>query len=134
MSIVILCTARKGKPLSDNQLERGAPIVALVLDLMFASKIRGAAPEAVIARSSQALVAAVGSDTRLVLVDLQARGAVEALQALADRPDGVRVVAWGPHVMEDALAAARDAGADDVMPRGAFVRALPELMDGLNHG
>lgn len=109
-------------------MEQGAEIVALVMDLMFGSRVRGAAPEAVLARSPEALVGAVGPATRLVLVDLQAPGAVEALRGLADRPDGVRVVAWGPHVMEEALSAAREAGADDVMPRGAFVKALPGLV------
>ena len=65
-----------------------------------------------------------------MLVDLQAPDALDALEHLADRPEGVRVVAWGPHVMEDDLAAAREAGADDVMPRGAFVKRLPELVAG----
>ncbi|MDX1673540.1 MAG: hypothetical protein R3314_01965 [Longimicrobiales bacterium] len=107
---------------------QGPTIVALVMDLMFASRVRGAAPEAVIARSPAALLEAVGPGTRLVLVDLQARDALEALEGLRDRPSEVRVVAWGPHVMEEALAAAREAGADEVLPRGAFVRQLPQLV------
>lgn len=109
-------------------MEGGAEIVALVMDLMFGSRVRGAAPNAVLARSPSGLLEAVGPGTRLVLVDLQARGAGEALEGLKDRPSGVRVVAWAPHVMEDALESARAAGADEVMPRGAFVKALPGLV------
>jgi hypothetical protein len=106
----------------------GATIVALVMDLMFASRVRGVAPDADIARGPEALLEAVGPGTRLVLVDLQARGALEALQGLNERDLGeTRVVAWGPHVMEDALAAARGTGAE-VMARGAFVKALSGLV------
>lgn len=114
--------------MGNNELEGEARIAALVADLMFGARVRGAAPDAVLARSPQALVEAVGPATRLVLVDLQAAGAKEALEMLADRPAGVKVVAWGPHVMEDALEAAREAGANEVLPRGAFVKALPGLV------
>lgn len=114
--------------MAENELEQSPLIVALVLDLMFASRVRGAAPDAVITRSPDSLLEAVGPGTRLVLVDLQAEGALDALRGLPGRTEAARVVAWGPHVMEDALEAAREAGADDVMPRGAFVKALPGLV------
>lgn len=107
--------------------EEGARVVALVRDLVFGARVRGAAPGAYLARSPEALVEAVGPGTRLVLVDLQTPGALAALERVAGR-DGVTVVAWGPHVMESALAAARTAGADRVMARGAFVKALPGLV------
>lgn len=103
-------------------------VVALVLDLMFGARVRGAAPGATLVRDPESLAAAVGPRTRLVLVDLQVPGARDALEALSDRPARVRVVAWAPHVMEEALVAARDAGADLVLPRGAFVKALPQLV------
>ncbi len=109
----------------DKELQ-GA-VVVLVLDLMFASRVRGSAPDAVIVRSAEGLLEAVGPETRLVLVDLQAPGALEALRGLKERELGGRVVAWGPHVMEDVLAEARGTGAE-VMARGAFVKALPELV------
>lgn len=119
--------------MADKEMEmemekEGGAIVGLVLDLMFAARIRGVAPGAALARTPRALWEAVGPGTRLVLVDLQAPGAMEALEGLSARSEGVRVVAWGPHVMEETLAAARAAGADAVMPRGAFVKALPELV------
>lgn len=113
--------------MADREMQ-GAGVVAMVLDLMFGARIRGVAPDAVLARTPEALWEAVGPATRLVLVDLQATGAVEAVRGLAER-EGMRVVAWAPHVMEDVLAAAREAGADEVMPRGAFVKALPGLVE-----
>lgn len=113
--------------MAEKELHGGA-IVALVMDLMFASRIRGVAPDADIARTPAALLEAVGPGTRLVLVDLQARDAQDALRGLAERNlKETRVVAWGPHVMEDALEAARQTGAE-VMARGAFVKALGGLV------
>ncbi len=108
----------------------GAAVVALVLDLMFGARVRGVAPEAVLARTPEAVRSAVGPGTRLVLVDLQARGALEALELLSAHPNraDARVVAWAPHVMEEAVSAARTAGADEVMARGTFVKALPGLV------
>ena len=44
------------------------------------------------------------------------------------------VVAFGPHVAAEALAAARAAGADRVMARGAFADRLPQILRGLADG
>lgn len=105
-----------------------ARIAALVADLLFAARVRGSAPEARTAQSLPALLAVVGPGTKLVLVDVQARDAEEAVRQVKERVPGARVVAFGPHVAEGALAAAREAGADVVMPRGQFVRDLPSLV------
>ncbi len=40
----------------------------------------------------------------------------------------VKIVAFGPHVDREALQAARDAGADEVMTRGAFSNHLPDVL------
>jgi DNA-binding NarL/FixJ family response regulator len=115
--------------LHDNDIQNdGARMVALVADLMFAARIRGAAPTAAVAQSLEALMKAAGSGTALVLVDLQARDAVAAIEQVRERAPSARVVAFGPHVAEAALAAARSAGADRVMPRGAFVRELAAMV------
>lgn len=103
-------------------------IVALVADLMFASRIRGAAPAAKTVQRGDALEAAIGPATRLILVDLHAPGALEAIQALRDAGSAATIVAFGSHVETDALQAARAAGADRVMARSAFVRDLPALV------
>lgn len=107
---------------------RDARIAALTADLMFAARIRGAAAGAAVVQSLARLLERVGPSTRLVLVDLQAREGVETVSAVRSAAPGAEVVAFGPHVAEEALAAARRAGADRVLPRGAFVRQLAELV------
>lgn len=108
----------------------GTRVVALVRDLMFAARIRSVAEGAVVVQRASGLAEAVGSGTRLVLVDLEAPGALEALSEVGERARGARVVAFGPHVAEEKLAAARAAGADTVLTRGRFVRELGELVAG----
>jgi DNA-binding NarL/FixJ family response regulator len=108
----------------------GAEVAALTADLMFAARIRGSAPAAATVHSLANLLAVVGAATRLVVVDLQARDAVAAVERVRERAPGAQVVAFAPHVAEDLLSAARAAGADRVMVRGAFVRELPELVKG----
>lgn len=107
----------------------GSEIVALVRDLMFASRVRGAAPDAVVAQRAAGVVEAAGRATTLAIVELEAGGALEAVRALRERCPEARLIAFGPHVMEEALEAAREAGAE-VLPRGAFVKRLPELVAG----
>lgn len=67
------------------------------------------------------------SGCRVVVVDLSAveedaAGGIERLAAA-----GATVLAFGPHVDADRLAAARRAGAQ-ALPRGAFLAKLPELL------
>jgi hypothetical protein len=45
-----------------------------------------------------------------------------------------RIVAWGPHVEVAKLRAAKAAGADAVMARGAFARQLPAILKELEEG
>jgi DNA-binding NarL/FixJ family response regulator len=112
-------------------------IVALAADLLFASRIRAAARaagvDAVLFRSAEALLeAALARAPRRVLIDLDARGVdapalIRALKADA-RTGASEVVGFVSHVNEAAIAAARDAGADRVLARSAFVRLLPSLL------
>lgn len=44
------------------------------------------------------------------------------------RSPGLHVVAFGPHVARDLFTRAREAGADEVMTRGAFDHQLPEVL------
>jgi DNA-binding NarL/FixJ family response regulator len=103
-------------------------IAALVADLMFASRVRGAAPGARTVHSADALQAVIGPATRLILVDLHARGAIDAIAAVRENGTTAAIVAFGSHVETDALQAARAAGADRVLARSAFVRELPDLV------
>lgn len=111
--------------------------VALAADLMFASRIRGAAQAAgrdvKLATGEAALEDAVRAGAPLVLLDLGRRGDMPALirRLKADPATAsVTVVAFGSHVDAVALTAARAAGADRVMARSAFVKALPGLLAG----
>ncbi len=40
----------------------------------------------------------------------------------------IRILAFAPHVLTDLMQRARDAGAHDVLPRGAFANNLPEIL------
>ncbi|MGA9751415.1 MAG: DNA-binding response regulator [Acidobacteriota bacterium] len=64
----------------------------------------------------------------LVAVDLTARGALETIASWkADHPCAL-ILAFGPHVQTELLAAAREAGATEVVPRGAAERRLVALL------
>lgn len=72
--------------------------------------------------------------TDIVLLDL-AKLRHENLDVLAawvrswrEQRAGVCIWAFGPHVQEGLLAAARDAGCDLVLPRGRFLRELQERL------
>jgi DNA-binding NarL/FixJ family response regulator len=120
---------RKDNALPDNNMnEGGEPIAALTADLVFAARIRSVAPEALAVQSLDRLLAVVGPDTRLVMVDLQAGAAMEAVRRLRTAAPGAEVVAFGPHVAEAALEEARRAGADRVLVRSVFVRELAQLV------
>ncbi len=110
-------------------------IVAVVTDLIFSTKITSTAKsvgaDVKVVRSLEKLderLAAGGCKT--VLVDLDADGvdvlaAIGRVCAAADRP---RIVAYVSHVRADLIAGARQAGADEVMARSAFVAKLPTLL------
>jgi hypothetical protein len=104
---------------------------------MFSSRVTGAAKAAGVAVE---LVADAGrlpekltADCRLALIDLtldrlNLPAAVGAIKAGAP---GARVVAYGPHVDEAALADASEAGCDLVLTRGQFNQRYAELLQGL---
>jgi hypothetical protein len=90
-------------------------IVAMVDDLMDRSRLSAAIADVVFARTVEACA---GAD--VVVVDLVRHGAwVAAVRAAVP---GARIVAFGPHVDEDAFAQARADGADLALARSAFFR------------
>jgi hypothetical protein len=95
------------------------PVVAYAPDLMDRSRISAAVPGAVFVRSPADLAS---TPARLVLLDAGRPGALDAV-ALVAAP----VIAFGSHVDEQLLAAARRAGCAEVLPRSRFFRRLPEL-------
>lgn len=72
------------------------------------------------------------SDVRGLIVDLDSpEVSLELIRAMRAREKPaapVRIVAFGPHVMVEALDQARAAGADDVLARGAFDRRISEIL------
>jgi CheY-like chemotaxis protein len=115
--------------------DRSRTIIAAVNDLMFGSRIRAAAQQAgvsaVFVRSAGEL-AARAAQADLILLDLETRwldapASIAVLKADAATAS-VPIVAFGSHVDGDALLAARAAGADRVLARSAFVKALPDLL------
>ena len=117
-------------------------IVYSAADLVWATRIKSTAEavgvEARPVRSVEMLDARLGdSEVRGLIVDLEAAEVgLELIRAAGEdlRARGVRVVAFGPHVAVETLQAARDAGAHEVMPRGAFSNALPDLLVALEAG
>ena len=111
--------------------------IAVVTDLIFQSRITGtAAQQGVVCRTVSNLAmleeALEHRSTKLVLIDLSVQDiAVRAIVDSVRRHEPTaRVVAFGSHVDRDLLDSASQAGADDVLPRSAFVRLLPSLFSG----
>jgi hypothetical protein len=119
-------------------------ILYLAADLLWATRIRSTADSIGVparpARTLDMLTARLGdSPVRGVVIDLEGENSL-ALIAHLRRPDAsasekaVRIVAWGPHVEVEKLRAAKAAGADAVMARGAFGRHLPAILTELEKG
>lgn len=111
-------------------------VAALITDLFFFSKVKGTA-DAIgvpiqVVRTADALLEACRSGVSLAIVDLNAGGVdpVEAIRQCKTIEPAPRVVAYLSHVQTDLAAAARQAGADAVMPRSQFSAQLPDLLAG----
>ncbi|MGD9637375.1 MAG: hypothetical protein AB7G28_00280 [Pirellulales bacterium] len=111
-------------------------VVLISRDLMGASRVEAAARSAGVAyRMVGSVDAAVGASsamtTPLVIVDLAMTGI--DVSALVDRLKGpgevgTTILAFGPHVHEALLHAARDAGCDQVLTRGQFMSQLDAII------
>jgi hypothetical protein len=97
-------------------------VAATTTDLMDRSRIGAAIP---------GVVFGLDNAVDVVIVDL-ARGAEQVAEVRAAMP-AARVVCYGPHVDDEAAAAARAAGADVVMARSRFFRD-PAAAVGLDAG
>lgn len=117
-------------------------IVYACADLIFATKIRATAESlGVVTRPTRDAAALqkrldrvddgrANDPVSAVIVDTELGEAAPALirQAKAHDPN-LPVLAFGSHVAVDVLAAAKEAGADAVMPRSAFTAKLPALLE-----
>ena len=99
-------------------------VVALVDDLMDRSRVSAAVPGIEMIRDP---AAASGADR--VVIDL-ARHASD-IGAVRGVAPGARIIAYGRHDDTAALAAARAAGADIVVPRSRFFRDPASAIEGM---
>jgi CheY-like chemotaxis protein len=112
-------------------------VLAMVDDLMFASKIKTAASQlgvtVTFARTPAAALAAMKeSAPALVIFDLNnprtdPLGTVAAMKR-DPATASIRTVGYASHVQTDVIEAARLAGVDDVMARSAFTAKLAEIL------
>lgn len=109
------------------------PVVYLVRDLLFVSKIREAAaglgvPVAV--ARDVVVLPALARDARLVIVDLRLAEAREALAALARDPEAARTpsIGFADHERTDLMQEATSLGLGQALAKGVFARELPALI------
>jgi len=113
------------------------PVLAAVDDLLFRSKIRAVAKhvgvEVQFAQTPEEILAqARALKPALVIVDLNSAKAdavatIAALKGDAATSDA-RTIGFASHVHVDLIAAARKAGADEVMPRSMFAGNLAQIL------
>ena len=110
-------------------------VVALAADLIFGARIRAAAEASHVSISLAKDVADFLTKVRevkprLAVLDLDRRGMNVADTVRAVKQENVELLCYVSHVREDAIAEARNAGADRVMARGAFAKQITEILAG----
>jgi hypothetical protein len=103
-------------------------VLALVRDLLFASKITSAASQVGVSVQVVRNPAMIDEQPgRLLLVDLSLEGAVAAAGRWQRAHQG-EVVGFVSHTDAATIALARQAGIRRIVARGAFVEQLPDLL------
>ncbi len=103
--------------------------IALVRDLMFASKITATARSlGLTVRILRDPAALATTDAAQLLVDLDQAGALEAAAQWRNQSPGRRVIGFVSHVNAGTIDAARQAGLDQVLARSRFTATLDELL------
>lgn len=116
-----------------------APIIAAVDDMFFAAKIRATA-EAIgvivsFARNSDALEKLLSEITpQLIILDLHAQRcdpfAIAERIKRDEHLSGVPLVGFFSHVQTELHKRAQAAGIDHILPRSAFTKRLPDILQG----
>jgi CheY-like chemotaxis protein len=111
-------------------------LVLLSNDLMFSSSISGVvehmgAALQIVASTNELLTRANAHKFALAIIDLTASpmdlaDLVVRLRQSAQPP--LAIIAYGPHVHTEKLAAARAAGCDEVLTRGQMHSQMPEII------
>ncbi|MGB8511051.1 MAG: response regulator [Pyrinomonadaceae bacterium] len=115
-------------------------VLAAVDDMFFVSKIRGTAEQLNITvyfvKSADAAFDTAKADVpSLIILDLHSQR-TDSFTLVARLKDDeqlrhVPVVAFYSHVQTELQHRAREAGVDHVMPRSAFTKRLPEILQGV---
>ena len=109
------------------------PVIAVVPDLYFATRIAATAKAAGVALElvppQRAAARLATADVSLVVLELGNRDALALIGELKRAQPGVPIVGFGAHVEAALLRDARAAGADAVLPRSQFVGRLPALLE-----
>lgn len=112
-------------------------VLVAVDDLLFSSKIRATAKQAgvelIFARTPEEILQqARATKPALAIFDLNSakNDAVSTIQAMKREPAlaGIRTLGFASHVHTALIAAAREAGADEVLPRSAFAGNLADIL------
>lgn len=115
-------------------------VLALVDDLLFSSKIRGALqpsgqPVQFVRQRDAAVTAVRENHPSLLILDLDRStldpiGVIRELKA-DESLSGTRVIGFVSHVHAERIAEARAAGIDQVLARSAFFQTLPQIVSTL---
>ncbi len=108
-------------------------VLGCIHELMFSTRLADTARHLgheceVVRRAADVAERLDGVDVVIIDLMVAGGGALEAVGAV--RAAGVPVVAYGEHVQGDVLAAAREAGADEVWTRSEFTRQLAAFLGG----
>ena len=121
----LACGAAGG---TSTDMDENLPVLVLVRDLVFSSRIgaeaRAAGRAVTLLRDPASLVGIPG---RRLIVDLNQPGALEAAAAWKQASSG-EVVGFVSHVDAETISRARSAGIDRVLPRSRFVELIPQLL------
>jgi DNA-binding NarL/FixJ family response regulator len=118
--------------------ESGVMTILLIsTDLMIQSRVAAAATQQGLAppKIGGSVAAApldAPADCGIVILDLSTSGldVAAAVRSLRDRlPQSTSIVAFAPHVHTAKLAAAHDAGCDQVLSRGQFDREIDAVIE-----
>jgi CheY-like chemotaxis protein len=110
-------------------------VIFFSTDLVFSSRLAAAADRqgiALVTVSSidAALARLADGAVALAILDLSVSGLRpdDAVRRLREAQKNLALVAYAPHVHEERLQAARDAGCDLVLSRGGFDRQIDDLL------
>ncbi|HYW66264.1 MAG TPA: hypothetical protein VFB10_06115 [Candidatus Dormibacteraeota bacterium] len=108
--------------------------VALMDDLFFQMKVAETAKQLgvdfKVATTGEALMSLLDPPTKLVIIDLNARGnPLATIEHLRATQKEMRVVAFLSHVQTELAAMARIAGCTDILPRSLFTRNLAAILE-----